>query len=225
MNRQLIQFTKSKKPISEPETKFGGQPNWIEEVEWPLSRATGEPMRFICQIVLSPELFGESEAKVAYIFMTDGKDYVDGTWEPDGGENAVILQPGSTEVPTKKYTKGPTLYQMVKKMFQKRLQPEPCEFKVEGSISDEPDFIPIDQRSELSDSDFEAYARKLEGNKIGGSPIFLQNDEFPDSEPWDLLLQLDSTSVPFYVNFGDAGIGYAFISKDRKKARFLWQCA
>lgn len=225
MNRQLIEFTKTKKPISKPETKFGGQPNWIEEIEWPLSRATGEPMRFICQIALSPELFGESEAKVAYIFMTDGKDYVDGTWEPDGGENAIILQPGITEVPTRKYSKGPTLYQMVKKMFQKRLQPEMCEFKVEGSISDEPEYLPIDQRSEMSDSDFEAYAQKLDGNKIGGSPIFLQNDEFPDPEPWDLLLQLDSTSVPFYVNFGDAGVGYAFISKDRVKAKFLWQCA
>jgi hypothetical protein len=40
-----------------------------------------------------------------------------------------------------------------------------------------------------------------------------------------LLLQLDSTKVPFFVNFGDAGIGYLFLSADGQTAKFLWQCA
>jgi len=30
--------------------------------------------------------------------------------EPDGGENAVILQPGTTKLPTKAVTAGPSLY-------------------------------------------------------------------------------------------------------------------
>jgi hypothetical protein len=38
--------------------------------------------------------------KNTYIFMTDDEQYVDGTWEPFGGENAVIVQPGdTTDVP------------------------------------------------------------------------------------------------------------------------------
>jgi uncharacterized protein YwqG len=60
--------------------------------------------------------------------------------------------------------------------------------------------------------------------KIGGTSIFLQGEEYPEGGDWRLLLQLDSASVPFHVNFGDAGIGYAFISGDGNKGRFLWQC-
>ena len=63
----------------------------------------------------------------------------------------------------------------------------------------------------------------LSGNKIGGTPIFLQADEFPGPGTWKLLLQLDSTTVPFSINFGDCGIAYAFISDDGSTAKFLWQ--
>jgi hypothetical protein len=31
---------------------------------------------------------------MAYVFMTDATEYVDDAWEPEGGENAVIVQPG-----------------------------------------------------------------------------------------------------------------------------------
>lgn len=36
--------------------------------------------------------------------------------------------------------------------------------------------------------------------------------------------KLDSTQVPFWINFGDAGIGYAFINGKGTDGRFLWQC-
>jgi len=70
----------------------------------------------------------------------------------------------------------------------------------------------------------ESYFNALQGNKLGGTPGFMQGDEFPSQAPCQLLLQLDSTSVPFYINFGDAGIGYAFISEDGCLGKFLWQC-
>ena len=35
-------------------TKFGGQPCLAESPQWPLSRATGQPMRFIAQVALEP---------------------------------------------------------------------------------------------------------------------------------------------------------------------------
>jgi hypothetical protein len=53
----------------------------------------------------------------------------------------------------------------------------------------------------------------------------MQGPEYPAGGPWKLLLQLDSTSVPFEVNFGDAGIGYGFIAEDGQSGKFLWQCA
>ena len=84
MRKYTVSFHSASAPITEPVTKFGGQPVWITEPEWPLSEETGEPMRFICQVTLYPELFGDVKGKMAYIFMTDGEDYVDGTWEPEG---------------------------------------------------------------------------------------------------------------------------------------------
>src|SRR5689334_4419099 len=92
-------------------TKFGGQPTWYGEPRWPLSRSTEEPMQFICQIALDPLLFGDIPGRMAYVFMADGaNEYVDFTWDPDAGENAVVIQPGDYDLPTKLLTEGPTLY-------------------------------------------------------------------------------------------------------------------
>src|SRR5689334_19521732 len=82
-------------------TKFDGQPDWVAKPELPTSKETGEPMRFICQIDLPEIGLDNLEAKFAYLFMTDGEEYVDGTWEPDGGENAIILQPGHNAMKTR----------------------------------------------------------------------------------------------------------------------------
>ena len=182
-------------------------------------------MRFICQIALSDEPFGLTDPRMAYVFMTDGDEYVDGTWEPDGGENAVILQPGTASVPVQRLTQGSTLYRMVKRILKSRLVPESCEFAVRGDISDDPAFVPASERAGWPEEKREEYASALEGNKLGGTPIFMQSDEFPGPGSWKLLLELDSTRVPFFVNFGDAGIAYASLSEDGRTGRFLWQCA
>jgi len=97
-------------PITEPVSKLGGQPVWVDTPQWPLSRETGKPMSFVGQFVLCPEIFGSLAAKMAYIFMYDDEPFVDGTWLPDGGENAVILQPGVWNGPAISIATGPTLY-------------------------------------------------------------------------------------------------------------------
>src|SRR5947208_3527423 len=94
VRRQTIEFVEAFSPIREPVTKFGGQPTWLLSPQWPISRETGKPMFFIGQVALDPNVFGNIQGRMAYVFMTDGDDYVDGTWKPDGGENAVIVQPG-----------------------------------------------------------------------------------------------------------------------------------
>lgn len=195
-------------------TKFGGQPVWLSDPEWPLSKQTGEPMRFICQIALNPEIFGGPPGRMAYLFMTDGEDFVDGTYEPDGGENAVIIQPNGNNVATKSQATGPTLYVMKEMAGHDLLQPVPCEFAVTSIAGADPE-------KEIQDGDDGAALSEI---KIGGTPAFLQGEEYPAGGEWRLLLQLDSASVPFYVNFGDAGVGYAFLSEDGRSGRFLWQC-
>lgn len=55
---------------------------------------------------------------------------------------------------------------------------------------------------------------------LGGEPLWIQGDETPD-QGWKLLVQLTDR---YGTNFGDAGIGYAFVSPDHREGRFLWQC-
>jgi hypothetical protein len=206
--KAVIEFREADAPIREPITKFGGQPTWIDAPAWPLSRTTGRPMRFIGQVALAPNLFGDIPARMAYLFMTDDdEESVDGTYEPDGGENAVVLQPGRFAGPTVEQAEGPTLYRMVERPGAARLVPEPCEFAAALRLGEAPDDGP---------EDF--------ANQVGGTPRFLQGEEYPAGGPWRLLLQLDSPSVPFDINFGDAGVGYAFLSEDGTAGKFLWQC-
>jgi hypothetical protein len=57
-------------PIADPVTKFGGQPVWVDEPSWPVSRSYGTPMQFICQIALPTDLFGGIEPRMAYLFIS-----------------------------------------------------------------------------------------------------------------------------------------------------------
>ncbi|MHC4646114.1 MAG: hypothetical protein ACYTBJ_11470, partial [Planctomycetota bacterium] len=84
MPRRLsIEFVQSPKPITEPVTKFGGQPVWIGKPQWPLSKTTNKQMQFICQVKLNADLFGKIRPQMAYLFMTpDDQQHVDETWDP-----------------------------------------------------------------------------------------------------------------------------------------------
>jgi uncharacterized protein YwqG len=175
----------------QPKTKFGGQPNWLENSQWPISPELEGPMMFIAQIALG-DVFPEHEGKMAYIFMTEDDDeYIDGTWEPDGGENAVIIQPsGVYSSSTEKLNSGPSR--------------EEFGVEVVGTEIDEDE---------------------LEGSRLGGTPEFMQGEEYPEpKEEWKFLAQLDSCTLPFEVNFGDAGIAYVFVNQSATEGKFLWQC-
>lgn len=213
MNKKYdLDFEKSETQIIEPITKFGGQPVWLEEPQWPISSQLNEQMRFICQIALTDDLFPGSAGKVAYIFMTEDFDeYVDDTWEPNGGENAVIIQPGGINSI---------------KTVNKQIGPSREEYKVSLLKGEDQEFIPEFKIFEMSEAESEKYCESLSTNKIGGTPGFMQGDEFPEPiNEWLLLLQLYSCSAPFEINFGDSGIAYAFINKNCKEGKFLWQCA
>ena len=188
--KNILKFVKFEAGDS-PKTKFGGQPDWLEKPQWPISPELEGPMRFIAQIALG-DVFPEHKGKVAYIFMTeDDEEYIDGTWEPDGGENAVIVQPSAGySSNAEELSSGPSR----------------DEFGVEII------------KTEIEDDE-------LEGCRLGGAPEFLQGDEFPEpKDEWQLLAQIDSCSLPFEVNFGDAGIACVFINRSATAGKFLWQC-
>lgn len=203
MKTHFIEFVRADARIEEPVTKFGGQPVWLSEAQWPLN-PQGEPMMFIAQIALDLSGF---EGKMAYIFMDDGDD-ADETWDPNAGSNAVVVQPDGellASVTTGARVNGPSLVEMVQVEDERMLRPQAREYAV--TLREHDDI--------QSDFNFQ--------NKIGGFPSWFQDDETP-GDGWQLLLQLDSARVPFDVNFGDAGVGYAFLSPDGRRGKFLWQC-
>lgn len=219
--RASIQFVPTKE-MAAPVLKFGGEPFGLSKELWPISRNTSVPMQFICQIPFGPGLFPGTRDSMAYLFMTGGGD--EETWLPDGGENSIVILPKDKLTSTLTVGDAPRLSKFVKKWWRKTLSPEPCICSANLSESEDPDFIPEDVRANLKELEGEAYFKAIEGNKLGGTPSFVQSDELPYPEPWHLLLQLDSAFVPFWVNFGDAGIGYAFLNASGTEGKFLWQC-
>ncbi len=214
-------------PIRQPITKFGGQPVWLDEPTWPISSGWGTPMRFVCQIRLDPLLFGNGLAKMAYLFLTQAErdDIESGAFDPDiifpdEGENAVILQPGGRcIVNTKASATGPTLY---------TFDGEPCELSCVLEGGDDPEYLERNRLAELARHDherFESYCDTLAGDKVGGTPLFGNNDSWPANGPWQLLLQLlpkRSEADPFYLNLGATlATGFAFLSHEQGEGRFL----
>ncbi|MCN9240062.1 hypothetical protein NGF19_04530 [Streptomyces sp. RY43-2] len=182
-----VEFALAAAPVREAVTKLGGQPVWLEEPQWPLSRRTGEPLQFLGQFTLDGGALG-------YLFMADGD--AEGTFEPEGGENALLIQPGGRTpdfVSVRAQAEGPTV----------------------GA-----DHLPRPAGAGGTDPDGHAW-QFLGGPGI--EPRWLQGEETP-GEGWRLLVQLDSGRLPFTVDFGDSGVGYAFTAPDAKEGRFLWQC-
>jgi uncharacterized protein YwqG len=207
----LIELIESDKSITEVVTKFGGQPVWIEEPQWPISKSTGKPMQFICQIVLDEKLFPNMMGNVAYIFMTDDSDGgLSITWEYEAGDNAVIIQKGDI----------PSFISVSNKNENHTIEKE---YMVTYTYHDDLPFVSSDDALELSDDEYHNYLSSLKYTKIGGEPSFLQGDEFPEGDGcWKLLCQLEESKMPFYINFA-CGIAYAFINNKGTEGRFMWQ--
>lgn len=215
-------------PIADPITKFGGQPVWIEAPQWPLSRQYGTPMQFIGQITLYANLFGDLEARMAYLFLTDWtyEGMPPATDDPDGGENAVILQPGGIwRGPSLPLYEGPSLYQ---RTFRNGCFEEtPCEYAVDLRLGEDPETGAWDEVDPDDREAMRAYLNALSEDKIGGTPVPNVNSDprlAPGPGEWPLLLQLDSKddSDEFFLNLGPDGVGYAFLAPDGRSGKFLW---
>jgi len=215
--KYTITVVEGTRPIDTAVTKFGGQPVWLHTPTWPLSRSTGAPMMFVAQVALDPALFGDIPGRRAYLFMTA---WADGTYDFNLGENAVIVQPTSVlaDVETRLQARGPTLFRFSPSRPGEWGERIACEYSALLAPGVDSDTLPEYGEWLKEDSTTEEQAH----NKVGGAPGFLQAAETPGSG-WRLLLQLDSTTLPFELNFGDGGIGYAFLSPDGVRGKFMWQ--
>jgi len=183
--------SKAEMRITGAVTKLGGQPTWLERPLWPTSAKLGEPMDFIGQFRLPGE-----RIRLAYLFMSFDEAGELNTYDPEGGENALIIQRGGCL---------PSFVGKDAELFEGPSLLEWDEIAVE--------LVPV-------------YAGDSGGlsSWIGGEPRFIQNEEYPEGEGWRFLFQLDSSNPDFGVSFGDAGVGYGFVSADGRAGRFLWQC-
>ncbi|MCX5344924.1 hypothetical protein [Streptomyces atratus] len=242
-----LAFTPAGHRVGTAVTKIGGQPVWLEQPAWPLSRSSGEPMQFLGQFALSG-------GRLAYLFMADSEEgFVDGTWEPDAGENALLVQPGGRVpdfVTVRRQAQGPTAGPdhvpdppgagwpgavmpvelregpAALPMFVGRVPDGEGNVRVvsawepgEGRIPDVT--ASADAVASLRREHAEARLQFFGGPGI--PPRWLQDEDEDPDEDWSLLVQLAVDRLPFWVNFGDGGVGYAFLSPDGLEGRFLWQ--
>jgi len=214
-------FTRVNTEIKYPVTKFGGQPVWLTEPQWPISTGwDNRPMMFIAQIALDKRVFSNSNGEVAYIFVTHPETLEDDFFDPeiiypDEGENAIIIQPGGQLfVKTENIINGPTIFDHNGLGY---------EGYAKLTFSEDPDFVDNRAFKLLSEKEKKKYCSKIEGSKLGGSPYFFQGDQWPEGKEWSLLMQLNSTFLPFYLNLGAAPTLFAFISNDYKKGKLLIQ--
>lgn len=215
---RIAGYHRAETPVSEPITKFGGQPTWLGQPQWPLSAAWGTPMRFVCQIALEPELVGDGPGRLAYVFVTHGdhgrdvEEFDPDVIFPDGGENAVVVQPGAFEGPTRSLTSGPTLYHD---------DGSPAEYTVDLVRGEDPEPISSEAFLALPSADRDRYFQAVDHDKIGGTTLPLDKPDWPAGGPWRPLLRLATNWTPFYLNLGASPVALALLATDGRAGCLL----
>ncbi|WP_321477596.1 DUF1963 domain-containing protein [uncultured Paludibaculum sp.] len=216
-------LARAESPINLPITKLGGLPVWVEDPAWPVSRATGELMLFLGQVALNPRLFPAGSGRIAYLFMTGGEPRDLATWDPDSGENAVVIQNSSPgRAPT--IIEGPRLVEAY--WVEGVARWKPLELAATVCIEEDRPEIPCEEVSEWPcDRRSEYYGSRSQ--RVSGTPDWIQDDAMPAG--WQLLLQVpdyprvDGDVIQTNWNFG-TGVCYAMISPDCTEGIIRWQC-
>jgi len=231
-----FQIVESSTTITEPITKFGGQPVWINTPHWPIHSATGEQMMFQSQIVLDPALFPDSNGAIAYIFFGD-------TEQLSNDDFAVVLQTKDSkalnaqnqEIEFVTEATGPTIYEWINRDGEEQKVSKEYKVVLESMIEEE-DLPLLERYDEMNDLDYDAgyqFSKSaLAGNKIGGQPFYIEGLDTPPeyftAENWEQLLQLapiegfwdnnQPNFYPFYMEMGEFSLLNVFITKDYTQA-------
>lgn len=220
MNALHLKFVQVAEPVTALVTKFGGQPVWLESAAWPVSRRMGQPMVFVGQIRIPDFINPHGDLRMAYIFMTLDSE-VDNTYDPNGGENKVIIQKANLQAQPTAAEQGPSLW--FDNVVGDQVNPlMPCEFLLECTLVDDGEYISEAEFHDLPHHEYERAYDLWSHDKIGGNPLWYQYEEFPYT-PSKLLLQLSDEGVPFFVNFG-CGTAYVLTDESVQEAKMLWQC-
>jgi hypothetical protein len=168
-------------------------------------------MQFLAQLHLQhaePEL-ARFHDLVLMLFQCQNQPGMCDEWDSESGGNAAILVSAHGRLPLP-VPRGSTL------------------LPGKSAIR----FVPYDD-SRHSDSPDDAYCAAVDApgskvlGKLGGVPFWIQGDETPHcacGEKMRFIAQIESRGGGG-INFGDAGVGYAFACTGcAASAKFLWQC-
>jgi hypothetical protein len=225
--RHEMSMRPSAGPIDAPVAKLGGRPVWLDEPFWPVSRTSGMPMTFVGQFPLP----GPSP-RLSYLFLAQDDDEIAATFEPDSGENALLVQPGGI-IPAfvigVAVEDGPSLWRRGSSWTER----VPVELFLDADpptgAAERAYLLAIAQQSAeragtyLAADDEEALERR---SFVGGQPLFWQPTT-SIGRGWRFFFQLDGAEGwgddLYALNFG-GGTGYAFLSQNEREGRFLWDC-
>ena len=189
----------------EAPAKFFGQPDWRETPAWPVG-GDGQLLMFYGQLPL-----GSDGEFTAYLF-TGGPDES----EVLGPGSAVVIQPGNKcHLATLDTSHGPQSYEWVHDMdrFISRSRRLP---QKENYLSFEDGLDPV-----LWSSEPAVPVSRAQWNKIGGTPIWLQNDDTPETGEWTCEFQFEADLAG--SERGDGAVFYGWT--DSAGAGALgWQC-
>ncbi|MEU2390612.1 hypothetical protein [Streptomyces sp. NPDC007369] len=224
--RLRMSFRAAPEPVTEPVSKFGGQPVWLDGPAWPVDPRTGAPLVFIGQFRVPG-----AEVRLAYLFLHE-VGMVMGGDTPEDGEAVVLVQPGG-RIPSfasvgPPGTRGRTLW---------RWGPDYTEVPVEWLT----DLTPMPPELDEAANQAAACSRYSRGEGpdvgfpegeppkdfLGGEALYPNDEAFGIDSSWLFLCQFDDRvgrGDPFFLNFG-CGSGFLFLSSDHLEGRFMWDCS
>ena len=167
-------------------------------------------MQFLSQLSLTSAPEAEDHRdQTLLLFQCQNHPGLCDEWDPNSGGNAAFLVTTEDRIPMP-VPEGNTLL------------PEDTPIQLVAYPADSGG-TPDDSYCEA----FDAPGSEVLG-KVGGTPLWIQNDETPASARgtrMSFIVQLEERGGGG-INFGGGGAGYAFIcGVCRDRAKFLWQCA
>jgi hypothetical protein len=204
-----------------PPAKFGGQPDWIGEPQWPVAD-DGKPLTFHAQLPVPGH-----QGQMAYVFFAEAAD--DDSWGPLSSGNAVVVQPaGTCHLPTAPLRHGPGIWRIVEepghysRLWGIHERYERYAVLKEGLDPLVVDYPPYDLDAPRLPYEPEMPVDTTDTNKIGGTPSWLQGDDVPDGDGWRFAFQWTADWAS--EELADGAEIYGFIRDSDLAACVLWQC-
>ena len=206
-------LVRSSGPAELDAARAGGLPAVPADFEWPRCRTCNGPMQFLAQMPLAssgPTSLGTRD-QLLLVFQCQNQPGLCDEWEPEAGGNAALLVPRADLILGAQPSGVASL-------------PREDPLELRPYDDSRQDVSPDDNYCEALDADSERVV-----GKAGGAPLWLQADETPlcggCGRKMEFVFLVESHAAGG-INFGDSGVGYAFVCAScTGTARFLFQCA